>query len=471
MHIGNLRSALYEYLIAKSLGGTFVLRIEDTDRARYVPGAEKVIYETLKMAKLRYDEGPDVGGPFAPYVQSERKDRYFEYAKKLVKNGKAYYCFCCDREFDIDNDRHGYNRKCRDLPKSEAEKMIAEGLAFVIRQKVPILGSTTFTDAVYGKISISNEELEDQVLIKSDGLPTYNFANVVDDHEMKITHVVRGCEYLSSTPKYNLLYEAFDWKIPTYVHLPLIMGKNEDGTTSKLSKRNGSMSFEELIRDGFMPEAIVNYIAFLGWCPEGQNEIFSLEELAKEFRIERIGKSPAIFNIEKLLWINAKYLRNKTDEEFAKLAFEFIKEQEIEENYKKFILSLFSGNLKLNIAKMLQERTKKLSEIANSIRFLYERPEFEKGLFYGKKSKTDEANVPIILNRIMDTLENLANWNNDEIYAALCILAKNMNIKPAAVMWCARIAASGQEFTPGGATEILEILGKEESLKRLRNIR
>ncbi len=301
MHVGNLRTALYEYLVAKSQGGTFVLRIEDTDQERKVEGAVDIIYQTMKRAGLIHDEGPDIGGEYGPYVQSERKAMYLPYAKQLIDMDKAYYCFCSKERLDMlrenaDEPGAGYDRHCRYLPKEEVEQKLSEGVPYVIRQKMPLEGVTTFEDAVYGSISVDNSELQDQILIKADGFPTYNFANVIDDHTMNITHVVRGSEYLSSTPKYNLLYEAFGWEIPTYIHLPLIMGKNDDGTTSKLSKRHGATSFEELVKKGYLPEAIINYIALLGWAPKDNREIFSLQELTENFSIDGISKSPAVFN-------------------------------------------------------------------------------------------------------------------------------------------------------------------------------
>ena len=308
MHVGNLRTALYEYLIAKSQGGKFILRIEDTDQERLVDGAVEVIYRTLDMVGLKHDEGPDVGGEYGPYVQSQRKDMYKPYAEQLVKEGKAYYCFCTKERLDALHQEQGvgggYDRHCRDLPQEEVDRLLAQGVPYVIRQKMPLEGSTTFQDAVYGEITVENKELEDQILLKADGYPTYNFANVIDDHSMHITHVVRGCEYLSSAPKYNLLYEAFGWEVPTYVHLPLIMGKNEDGSVSKLSKRHGATSFEDLMADGYLPEAVTNYIALLGWCPKDNQEMFTLEGLTESFSIDGISKSPAVFDYDKLTWFN-----------------------------------------------------------------------------------------------------------------------------------------------------------------------
>ena len=317
MHVGNLRTALYEYLVAKSQGGKFVLRIEDTDRERLVEGAEEVIYKTLEQVGLSHDEGPDVGGAYGPYVQSQRKGLYLPYAEQLVREGKAYYCFCTKERLESlksEDGFAGYDRHCRDLPAEEVRSLLDAGTPYVIRQKIPLTGSTTFTDAVFGEITIENKEIEDQILIKADGFPTYNFANVIDDHLMHITHVVRGCEYLTSTPKYNLLYEAFGWEIPTYVHLPLIMGKNDDGTVSKLSKRHGSVSFEGLAEEGYLSE--VNYVALLGWSPSDNREVLSLEEITEDFDIARISKSPAVFDYDKLTWFNGEYIKAMDAETF-----------------------------------------------------------------------------------------------------------------------------------------------------------
>lgn len=459
MHVGNLRTALYEYLIAKNLGGSFVLRIEDTDQERYVEGAVDVIYNTLKVAGLKHDEGPDIGGDFGPYVQSERKDMYLPFAEQLIKEGKAYRCFCTKERLESiqqDNDFGGYDRHCRDLPQEEIDKLLAEGVPYVIRQKMPLEGSTTFVDAVFGEITVENSELQDQILIKSDGFPTYNFANVIDDHTMGITHVVRGCEYLSSTPKYNLLYDAFGWEIPTYVHLPLIMGKDAEGNVSKLSKRHGSTGFEDLIKEGYLPEVIINYIALLGWCPKGNEEIFSLSELEKEFCVENISKSPAVFDYQKLQWFNAEYLRAMSDEKFTEIA-------------KPYYDSVF-GDASYDGSKLtaiLKARTTKLTDIPEMITFFKELPDYDKELFVNKKSKTNLENSPEILKTVTERLSALENWNCDAIKELLMNLATELELKNGTVMWPARIAASGQTVTPGGAVEILDILGKDETLRRL----
>ncbi len=455
MHIGNLRTALYEYLIAKSQNGDFVLRIEDTDRSRYVEGAEEVIYNTLKSVGLKHDEGPDIGGKYAPYVQSERKGEYLKYAKQLVEKGAAYYCFCEKNDTAEGHSESGHSDKCRDLSESEVEELLKSGKKYVIRQKMPKEGTTSFEDAVFGTVTVENKELEDQILIKSDGYPTYNFANVVDDHEMAITHVVRGCEYLSSTPKYNLLYEALQWQIPVYVHLPLIMGQNEDGTVSKLSKRHGAVSFEDLVGVGYLPEAIINYIAFLGWCPEDNREIFSLEELVKEFSVKRISKSPAVFDYKKLDWFNGEYIKSKTPEQFEELSKPYIsKAVKDESKFKK-------------ISELLQGRISKLSEIPQMIDFFEELPDYDVELFKNKKSKTTVESSLQTLEIGLKKLNDLSVWNHDSIHDLLINMAVEAGVKNGAVMWPIRIAVSGKAMTPGGAIEILEILGKEESIKRI----
>ncbi len=459
MHVGNLRTALYEYLIAKSQGGKFVLRIEDTDRERLVEGAVDVIYNTLRVAGLSHDEGPDVGGDYGPYVQSERKDMYLPYAEQLIKEGKAYRCFCTKErlaELSEESVGGGYDGHCRNLSEEEVNRLLDEGVPFVIRQKMPTEGSTTFVDAVFGEITVDNAELTDQILIKSDGYPTYNFANVIDDHTMGITHVVRGCEYLSSTPKYNLLYEAFGWEIPTYVHLPLIMGKNEDGSVSKLSKRHGATGFEDLVEDGYLPEAIINYIALLGWCPKSNQEIFNLKELSVAFHIDEISKSPSVFDYDKLSWLNGEYLRNMTPEEFSEVADPY---------YKEVFGSAPYDAEKLTA--ILQQRTVKLTDIPPMIDFLKELPEYDKELFVNKKSKTNLENAPELLKTVYEELKALDDFNSESIKEMLISLAERLKVKNGTVMWPARIAVAGKTVTPGGAVEILDILGKEESLRRM----
>ena len=459
MHVGNLRTALYEYLIAKSQDGSFVLRIEDTDRERLVEGAVDVIYNTLKTAGLCHDEGPDIGGEYGPYVQSERKDMYLPYAEQLIKEGMAYRCFCTKERLEKlseENVGGGYDGHCRDLPKEEIERLLSEGVPYVIRQKMPKEGSTTFSDAVFGEITVENSELTDQILIKSDGYPTYNFANVIDDHTMGITHVVRGCEYLSSTPKYNLLYEAFGWEIPTYVHLPLIMGKNEDGSVSKLSKRHGATGFEDLVSEGYLPQAIINYIALLGWCPKSNQEIFTLAELCENFHVDEISKSPSVFDYDKLSWMNAEYLRAMDESEFTSFA-------------KPYYEKAFAGKAydSKKLFEILHERTVKLTDIPAMIDFFAELPEYDREMFVNKKSKTTLENVPEILKAVIEELSGIDSWNSDSIKECLLGLAVKMELKNGTVMWPARIAAAGKTVTPGGAVEILDILGKEESLRRL----
>lgn len=459
MHVGNLRTALYEYLVAKSMDGVFVLRIEDTDRERYVEGAVDVIYNTMQTAGLIHDEGPDKGGDFGPYVQSERKDMYLPYAEQLIKEGKAYRCFCTkERLEEVQNSTvgGGYDRHCRDLDEAEIQRLLDEGTPYVIRQKMPVEGETKFVDAVFSEITVDNSELQDQILIKADGYPTYNFANVIDDHTMGITHVVRGSEYLSSTPKYNLLYEAFGWEIPTYIHLPLINGKNDDGSVSKLSKRHGSTGFEDLIKEGYLPQAIINYIALLGWCPKDNQEIFTLEQLCEVFDISGISKSPSVFDYDKLDWFNAEYIRKMSVEEFAEVADEY------------FTQALGDKKLdRIKLASILQQRTVKLTDIPATIDFFKELPQYEKELFVNKKSKTNLENAPVMLKAVYDKIASLDEFNHDTIHDALINLATELEVKNGTVMWPARIAVAGKQVTPGGAIEILEILGKEESLKRM----
>lgn len=459
MHVGNLRTALYEYLVAKSQGGTFVLRIEDTDQERYVEGAVDVIYKTLATAGLSHDEGPDIGGDYGPYVQSQRKDMYLPYAEQLIKEGKAYRCFCTKERLEkIQSETvgGGYDRHCRDLSNAEIQQKLDAGIPYVIRQKMPIEGSTTFTDAVFGEITVDNSELQDQILIKQDGYPTYNFANVIDDHTMGITHVVRGSEYLSSTPKYNLLYEAFGWEIPTYIHLPLINGKNDDGTVSKLSKRHGSTGFEDLIKEGYLPEAIINYIALLGWCPKDNQEIFTLDELVKAFDISGISKSPAVFDYDKLEWFNGEYIKAMTDEQFAQVA---------EPYFNEALGDMPIDHIKL--AAILKQRTTKLTDIPEKIDFFKALPAYEKDLYINKKSKTNLENAPVMLKAVYDELSALPAWESDKIHDALIGLAQKLEVKNGTVMWPARISVAGKTVTPGGAIEILDILGREESLRRM----
>ena len=460
MHIGNLRTALYEYLIAKSNSGKFILRIEDTDRERFCEGAVDLIYETLNEVGISCDEGPNNEGSCGPYVQSKRLSLYKKYARDLISSGDAYYCFCTEERLKTlknKNEFTPYDRHCRNLPKSEIENLLNKKVPYVIRQKVPLSGSTSFTDSVFGKITIKNEEIEDQVLIKADGYPTYNFANVVDDHLMGITHVVRGCEYLTSTPKYDLLYEAFNWQAPCYIHLPLIMGKNKDGSTEKLSKRHGAVSFRDLTNLGYLPEAIINYVAFLGWCPKDNKEMFTLKELEKNFEVSRIGKSPAVFDYNKLKWFNSEYFKLMPLSEFAKISLPFIKAGIKEHDY----------NCE-KIAALLKDRISILSEIPEKIAFLNECESYNVNLFINKKSKTDLKISLLVLKKSLSVINSLSGFVHDELYCALKTIALELEIKINAVMWPIRVALSGLLATPGGCTDLLEILGKEESIKRIK---
>ena len=460
MHVGNLRTALYEYLIAKSMGGSFVLRIEDTDQERKVEGAVQVIYDTLQQVGLSHDEGPDIGGEYGPYVQSQRKGLYLPYAEQLVREGKAYYCFCTKERLDSlhgEDGLGGYDRHCRDLPAEEVKALLEKGTPYVIRQKMPIEGSTTFHDAVYGDITIENTELEDQILIKSDGYPTYNFANVIDDHLMHITHVVRGCEYLTSTPKYNLLYEAFGWEVPVYVHLPLIMGKDAEGNVSKLSKRHGSTGFADLVKEGYLPETIVNYIALLGWCPKENRELFTLKELTEAFSIDGISKSPAVFDYDKLNWFNGEYIRAMSQEAFIEKAMPYFREVFPE------------GERDWNVlAGILQPRITKFTEIPGLLSFFRELPEYPAEFFINKKSKTNLENSGAMLQAAIELLEALPQWKLEDIHDGLIGLAQTLEVKNGTLLWPVRIAAAGVQVTPGGAMEILTLLGKEEALRRLK---
>ncbi|NMA33073.1 MAG: glutamate--tRNA ligase [Clostridiaceae bacterium] len=459
MHIGNLRTALYEYLIAKKHGGKFILRIEDTDQERYVEGATDVVYKTLRIAGLEHDEGPDKGGPYGPYIQSGRKDIYMEYAKKLIDLGHAYYCFCSrerlaalKEESERQGKQYKYDRHCLNLTSEETERKLAEGVPFVIRQKMPDTGSTSFEDAVYGTITVDNSELEDQILIKSDGLPTYNFANVIDDHLMEITHVVRGNEYLSSTPKYNLLYRAFGWEIPVYVHVSTII--TPEGR--KLSKRLGDPSFEDLISQGFLPEAVVNFVALLGWSPGTEQEIFSLKELEQVFDIRGISKSPAVFDMAKLRWMNGEYIRKMAPEQFHEAASPYYSE-----TLKEKVTDTF------RLSRLLQPRTEAFSDIPAMVDFFESLPDYDISLYEHKKMKTDAAVSLTALKAALPVLEKAETWENDALYAALTGLAGEMGMKNSQILWPVRTALSGKAATPGGATELAELLGKGESVRRI----
>ena len=455
MHVGNLRTALYTWLIARNAGGTFILRIEDTDQGRLVEGATDVIYKTLAECGLDHDEGPDVGGPVAPYIQSERRDLYGKYAKLLVEKGAAYYCFCEKTE----EDSGSFDRTadpCRDLSPETVQANLDAGRPYVIRQRIPQEGTTTFRDVSFGDITVENKTLDDQVLIKRDGMPTYNFANVIDDHLMGITHVVRGSEYLSSAPKYNLLYEGFGWDIPTYVHCSPVMRDAQN----KMSKRHGDPSYEDLKDQGFLTEAILNYVALLGWSPRGdlaEQEVFSLDELARAFDLAGMSKSPAIFDIEKLTHFNALYLRSMSQEDFVKAAEPYIRKTVKDES-----LSVS------DIAALLQARCEKLTEIPEKVAFFQELPDYDRSLFTNKKSKCTPEVAKEMLSAAIVVLDAVHTWNEGNIHDVLTGLAEGMQVKNATVMWPVRIAAAGQAVTPGGAIEICRILGKEETLRRLK---
>jgi len=457
MHVGNLRTALYTYLIARHYDGDFILRIEDTDQERLVEGAVDVIYKTLAQCGLSHDEGPDIGGPVGPYVQTERRDFYKKYAEYLIERGHAYYCFCdkSEKEEEAVGDAgtviHKYDGRCSRLSKEEIEKHLADEKPYVIRQKIPE-GQTTFCDEIFGDITVENETLDDQVLIKRDGLPTYNFANVVDDHMMGISHVVRGSEYLSSAPKYNLLYEGFGWSIPTYVHCSPVM---RDGQ-NKMSKRHGDPSYEDLLAQGFLTQAVVNYVVLLGWSPVGEQEIFTMDELIEQFDISRISKSPAIFDIEKLKHFNSEYIRAMSARDFAAAALPYIRQTVKNEAYDA-----------LEIAKILQNRCEVLNDIPEKLDFLDTLPEYEAELFVHKKSKTDEAGSLDTLKQIFPILKGLEAWEEEPILGVMTALAEACECKNAKIMWPVRIAIAGKLVTPGGAVEIAKILGKVETLRRI----
>ena len=457
MHVGNLRTALYTWLIARHAGGTFILRIEDTDQGRLVEGATDAIYRTMAECGLTHDEGPDVGGPVGPYIQSERRDLYLPYAKLLVEKGAAYYCFCEKAESEEDSgDFSRGDDPCRDLSPEEVQANLDAGRPWVIRQRIPHEGTTTFRDVSFGDITVENKTLDDQVLIKRDGLPTYNFANVIDDHLMGITHVVRGSEYLSSAPKYNLLYEAFGWEVPTYVHCSPVMRDQHN----KMSKRHGDPSYEDLKAQGYLTEAILNYVALLGWSPRGEQaerEVFSLQELAEVFDIAGISKSPAIFDIEKLTHFNALYLRAMSSEDFAKVAEPYIRQ-----SVKNPAIDAAA------VAALLQARCEKLTDIPEKVDFFDALPDYDAELFTNKKSKTNAEVSKAMLEAAIPALEGLEGWTQEAIHDALIALAEKLGVKNATLMWPVRIAAAGKQVTPGGAVEICQILGREETLRRLK---
>ena len=460
MHVGNLRTALYTYLIAKHEGGDFILRIEDTDQERHVEGAEGIIYRTLEKTGLIHDEGPDKDGGYGPYVQSERQKAgiYMEYAKKLVEKGEAYYCFCTQERLNsLKKTVNGeeimvYDKHCLHLTKEEVEANLKAGKPFVIRQNNPKEGTTTFHDEIYGDITVDNAELDDMVLIKSDGYPTYNFANVVDDHLMKITHVVRGNEYLSSSPKYNRLYDAFGWKVPVYVHCPTITNEEH----KKLSKRSGHSSFEDLLEQGFLTEAIVNFVALLGWSPTDNQEFFTLEELVKAFDYHNMSKSPAVFDMTKLRWMNGEYIKKMDDEKFFELA-------------KPYLEAAIKKPLDLKkIAGMVKTRIETLCDIADQVDFFEEMPEYSADMYIHKKMKTTKENSLETLKEVLPILEAQDDFSNDALFEALSKYVADKGVKTGFVMWPIRTAVSGKQMTPAGATEIMEIIGKEESQTRIR---
>ncbi len=460
MHVGNLRTALYAYLIAKHEGGDFILRIEDTDQERYVEGAVDIIYRTLENTGLVHDEGPDKDGGVGPYVQSDRQKQgiYLEYAKKLIEKGEAYYCFC-DKErlasltqTVAGKEINVYDKHCLDLSKEEVEANLAAGKPYVIRQNNPTEGQTTFHDDIYGDITVDNAELDDMILIKSDGYPTYNFANVVDDHLMGITHVVRGNEYLSSSPKYNRLYDAFGWEVPEYVHCPLITDENHQ----KLSKRCGHSSYEDLIEQGFLSEAIVNFVALLGWSPEDNEEIFSLDELIKRFDYHHLSKSPAVFDYTKLKWMNGEYLKAMDFDRFYGMAEPYLKEA-VKKDY----------DLK-KIAAMVKTRIEIFPDIKEHVDFFDTLPDYDVAMYTHKKMKTNAETSLSVLQDLLPRLEAQEDYTNDALYAALSAYVEEKGYKNGYVMWPVRTAVSGKQMTPGGATELMEVLGKEESLARIR---
>ncbi len=460
MHVGNLRTALYAYLVAKHADGKFMLRIEDTDQERFMEGALDIIYRTLDQTGLIPDEGPDKDGGVGPYVQSERTAQgiYMKYAKQLIDQGDAYYCFCTKERLDslrttvAGKEIAIYDKHCLHLSKEEIEANLAAGKPYVIRMNMPTEGTTTFHDELYGDITVNNNELDDMILIKSDGYPTYNFANVVDDHLMGITHVVRGNEYLSSAPKYNRLYEAFGWKVPVYIHCPLITNEEHQ----KLSKRSGHSSYEDLLDQGFLTEAIVNFVALLGWSPAGDNELFTLEELVKEFDYHRISKSPAVFDMVKLKWMNGEYMKKMDDEKFYEMALPYIRQ-------------VITKDLDLHkIAAMVKTRIEVFPDIPGHIDFFEKMPEYDVSMYRHKKMKTTEESSLALLQEVLPLLEAQEDYSNDALFALLSAYGKEKGYKTGFVMWPIRTALSGKQMTPAGATEILEVLGKEESLTRLQ---
>lgn len=459
MHLGNLRSALYTFLFARANNGKFILRIEDTDRERYVEGAVDVIYRTLKSIGMDWDEGPDIGGDYGPYVQSERKDLYLPYAKELVKKKKAYYCFCTEEELQQRRDEAAargetfkYDKHCLHLSEEEIQARLDAGMPYVIRQNVPEHGEASFDDVLYGHIAVDCSDLDDMILIKADGMPTYNFANVIDDHTMGITHVMRGNEYLSSTPKYNLLYDAFGWEKPVYIHMTPIMRD----ATHKLSKRDGDAYFEDYINKGYLKEAIVNYVALLGWNPGDEREFFTIDELIKAFSVEGMSKSPAIFDVNKLTWMNAEYIRRLTPEQFTEYALPYYEKAGIKTDHTDVL------------ARILQPRTEVFTQIPEMVDFLAALPDYDVELFTNKKSKTNPEVAAKVLDMAIAALEALPDWEEQQIHDTLLNLAAANEMKNGTMLWPVRIAMAGKQVTPGGAIEIAVLLGRDESLRRLK---
>ena len=461
MHVGGLRTALYAYLIAKKPGGTFILRIEDTDTARFVEGATEIIANTLKETGLHYDEGPDIGGPVAPYTQSERRDIYPRYAELLCEKGSAYYCFCAkEDEPSPDTSRYSgltpaspiEDDPCRDLPYESSKRRVDAGEPFVVRMKAPRIGETTVSDMVFGEITAQNKTMDDMVLLKRDGMPTYNFANVVDDHLMGITHVMRGSEYISSAPKYNVLYKAFGWEIPAYITVSPVMRDAKN----KLSKRHGDPTYDDLLSQGYLPEAVLNYVALLGWSPGGEREIFALRDMLEVFDVGGISKSPAIFDMEKLNHFNSEYIRAMTPVLFAEIARPYIRQ------------AVRNDKLPVDeIAAILQARCERLTDIPGKIDFFDMLPEYDTELYIHKKSKTDETISLAMLRSAKNTLEALQDWTNEAIHNSLIALAEELGVKNATLLWPVRIAVSGKAVTPGGAVELCLILGRDETLRRI----
>ncbi len=459
LHIGGLRTALYSYLYAKKNGGDFVLRIEDTDQTRLVEGATELIYDTLRETGLIWDEGPDCGGPYGPYIQSERREIYKQYAEKLVEMGGAYYCFCDKERLESLTDEHGqrkYDKKCLNLSNDEIAEKLKNGEPYVIRQNIPTFGSTSYKDEVYGEVSFEYKDMEDNVLLKSDGMPTYNFANVVDDHLMGINVVMRGTEYLSSTPKYNLLYDSFGWERPTYIHMPPIMKNSKE----KLSKRHGDASYADFIKSGFIKEAILNYIALLGWAPRENVEKMTFEKMMELFGVDGISKNPAIFDVAKMKWLNGEYFKQMSEEEFFAYALPYIEGSDAKDfDHKK-------------LASLMKTRVELLTEIPEKVNFLGHYDDFDLQLYTHKKSKTNPEVAGEVLPKCLEVLKDLKEWNTQSIHDVLMNLISSLEMKNATVLWCFRIAITGSAMTPGGAMEMADLLGKELTLTRLeREIR